>query len=78
MSVDLDRSRPIWRQVAEVISKRIADGTYPPGSRVPGIVELSAEFEIAASTAQKALAHLRDTGQVRTELGLGTFVADAG
>ncbi|WP_307824983.1 winged helix-turn-helix domain-containing protein [Streptomyces sp. M2CJ-2] len=74
---DLDRSRPVWRQVAEIISKRIVDGTYPPGSRVPGIVELSAEFEIAASTAQKALAHLRDTGQVRTELGLGTFVADS-
>ncbi|GLP71752.1 GntR family transcriptional regulator [Streptomyces sp. TUS-ST3] len=62
--------------MAEVISKRIADGTYPPGSRVPGIVELSAEFGIAASTAQKALAHLRDTGEVRTELGLGTFVSD--
>ena len=42
-----------------------------------GIVELSAEFGIAASTAQKALAHLRDTGEVRTELGLGTFVADS-
>jgi DNA-binding GntR family transcriptional regulator len=63
--------------VAEVISKRIADGTYPPGSRVPGIVELPAEFGIAASTAQKALAHLRDTGEVRTELGLSTFVIDA-
>jgi DNA-binding transcriptional regulator YhcF (GntR family) len=76
VSVDLDRSRPIWRQVAEAISKRIADGTYQPGSRVPGIVELSAEFGIAASTAQKALSHLRDTGVVRTEVGLGTFVAD--
>ena len=76
MSHDLDRSRPIWRQIAAIIEGRIADGTYPPGSRVPGIVELSAEFGIAASTAQKALAHLRDTGQVRTELGLGTFVAD--
>ncbi len=63
--------------MAEAISKRIADGTYAPGSRVPGIVELSAEFGIAASTAQKALAHLRDTGEVRTELGLGTFVADS-
>ncbi|MDX3458692.1 GntR family transcriptional regulator [Streptomyces sp. ME02-8801-2C] len=78
MRVDLDRSRPVWRQVAEAISRRIDDGTYPPGGRVPGMVELSAEFGIAASTAQKALAHLRDTGQVRTELGLGTFVADAG
>ncbi|MEV5441217.1 GntR family transcriptional regulator [Streptomyces sp. NPDC052644] len=74
---DLDRSRPVWRQVAETVSKRIADGTYPAGSCVPGIVELSVEFGIAASNAQKPLAHLRDTGQVRTELGLGTFVADS-
>ncbi|MDX3526007.1 GntR family transcriptional regulator [Streptomyces sp. ID05-39B] len=76
MSADLDRSRPIWRQMAEAISERIVDGTYAPASRVPCIVELSAEFAITASTAQKALAHLRDTGEVRTELGLGTFVAD--
>ncbi|MFI1184786.1 GntR family transcriptional regulator [Streptomyces californicus] len=76
MTRDLDRSRPIWRQVAAIIEARVADGTYPPGSRVPGIVELSTEFNIAASTAQKALAHLRTTGVVRTELGLGTFVAD--
>ncbi|MCG3044016.1 winged helix-turn-helix domain-containing protein [Streptomyces sp. S1A] len=76
MSPDLDRSRPIRRQVAATIEARIANGTYPPGSRVPGIVELSAEFGIAASTAQKALAYLRTTGLVRTEVGLGTFVAD--
>ena len=59
-----------------MISQRIESGQYAPGGRVPGIVELSAEFGIAASTAQKALAHLRKSGQVRTELGLGTFVAD--
>ncbi|MET7673914.1 GntR family transcriptional regulator [Streptomyces seoulensis] len=63
--------------MAEIISKLIADETYPPCSRVPGIVELSAEFGIAASTAQKALAHLRGTGEVRTELGLGTFISDS-
>ncbi|MEV8314055.1 GntR family transcriptional regulator [Streptomyces sp. NPDC059900] len=51
--------------------------TYRPGSREPGVVELSAEFGIAASTAQKAPAHLRDTGEVHTELGLGTFVGDS-
>ncbi|MCZ4607748.1 GntR family transcriptional regulator [Streptomyces sp. Lzd4kr] len=63
--------------MAEVISKRIADGTNLPGILVPGIVDRSAEFGIAASTAQKVLAHLRDTGEVRTELDLGTFVVDA-
>lgn len=58
-------------------SRALTSCTYPPGSQVPGIVELSAEFGIAASTAQKALAHLRDTGEVRTELGLGPFAADS-
>ncbi|MGW2081183.1 GntR family transcriptional regulator [Streptomyces sp. NPDC001939] len=76
MSVDLDRSRPVWRQVAAVIVDRIADGTYPAASRVPSVVELSAEFGVAASTAQKVLAHLKTEGLVRAEVGLGTFVAD--
>ncbi|MFG2135544.1 GntR family transcriptional regulator [Streptomyces sp. NPDC048650] len=76
MSLDLDRTRPIWRQVAEAIATRIADGTYPVGARVPSVVELSAEFGIAASTAQKALAHLKAEGLVRAEVGLGSFVAE--
>jgi GntR family transcriptional regulator len=76
MSVDLDRTRPIWRQVAAIVQARIEDGTYPAGSRVPSVVELSAEFEVAASTAQKVLSHLKGEGWVRAEVGLGTFVAD--
>ena len=76
MSVDLDRTRPIWRQIAGIVQARIEDGTYPAGSRVPSVVELSAEFEVAASTAQKVLAHLKEEGWVRAEVGLGTFVSD--
>ena len=75
MGKDLDRTRPIWRQVAAVITGRIADGTYPVGARVPSVVELSTEFGIAASTAQKALKHLKDEGLIRAEVGLGSFVA---
>ena len=57
-----------------MLERRIADGTYPVGSRVPSVVELSTEFEVAASTAQKVLAHLKAEGLVRAEVGLGTFV----
>ena len=71
---DLDRTRPVWRQVATVIADRIADGTYPVGSKVPSVVELSAEFEIASSTVQKVFAHLKTEGLIRTEVGLGSFV----
>lgn len=72
---DLDRTRPIWRQVAAVVTERIADGTYPVGSKVPSVVELSAEFEIASSTVQKVFAALKADGLIRTEVGLGSFVA---
>lgn len=65
-----------WRQVAAVITERIADGTYPVGSKVPSVVELSTEFGVAASTAQKVFAHLKAEGLIRTEVGLGSFVAE--
>lgn len=76
MSVDLDRTRPIWRQVAAIVQARIADGTYPAGAKVPSVVELSTEFGVAASTAQKVLAHLKAEGLVRAEVGIGTFVSE--
>ncbi|WP_405525627.1 winged helix-turn-helix domain-containing protein [Streptomyces canus] len=75
MSPELDRTRPVWRQVAAAITTRIADGEYPVGARVPSVVELSTEFGIATSTAQKALAHLKTEGFIRAEVGLGSFVA---
>ncbi|MET7687925.1 winged helix-turn-helix domain-containing protein [Streptomyces sp. NPDC005483] len=74
MSVDLDRTRPIWRQIVAIVQDRIEDGTYPVGGKVPSVVELSTEFGVAASTAQKVLAFLKAEGWVRAEIGLGTFV----
>lgn len=74
VSVDLDRTRPLWRQIAAIVVSRMADGTYPVGTRVPSVVEISTEFEVAASTAQKVLAHLKAQGLIRTEVGLGSFV----
>jgi GntR family transcriptional regulator len=76
MGEDLDRTRAVWRQVAQIIIGRIKDGTYPPGSRVPSTLELATELGVASSTSQKALAHLRREGWLRGETGIGTFVTD--
>lgn len=75
---EIDRTRAVWRQVAAILEARIADGTYPPGSRVPSVLELHTEFDIAASTAQRVMAHLRDAGLIRSEVGIGTFVMGPG
>ena len=76
MSVDLDRTRSIWRQVAAIVADRIADGTYPARSKLPSVVQLSAEFSIASSTVQKVYKHLQAEGLARGEVGIGTFVVD--
>jgi DNA-binding transcriptional regulator YhcF (GntR family) len=74
--IEFAPDQPRWRQVAQVIRKRIADGTYPPRTRVPSVLQLQAEFGIAAATGQKVHRALREEGLIYTEPGLGSFVAD--
>ncbi|MCF1595461.1 GntR family transcriptional regulator [Streptomyces muensis] len=71
---ELDPTRAKWVQMVAVIESRISDGTYPVGSKLPGILALCAEFSVAQVTARKALADLRDRGVIRTENGIGSFV----
>lgn len=73
--IDFAPDVPRWRQVYEVIRQRIADGTYPPRTRVPSVVQLQQEFGIAGATSQKVNRALREAGLIYTEPGLGSFVA---
>lgn len=57
-----------------VIAGRIADGTYPPDTRIPSVLQLADEFGIASATGQKVMRALRSEGLVRTEPGMGSFV----
>ncbi|MDT0453900.1 GntR family transcriptional regulator [Streptomyces hesseae] len=66
---------PRWRQVAEVIRQRIKDGTYPPRTRVPSVLQLTEEFGIASMTAHKVHRALRAEGLIYTEPGMGSFVS---
>lgn len=75
--IDFASDVPRWRQVADVILARIADGTYEPGTRVPSVIQLQAEFGIAQATGQKVLSRLREDGTIYTVPGLGSFVARA-
>ncbi|MGW1077009.1 winged helix-turn-helix domain-containing protein [Streptomyces sp. NPDC002537] len=61
--------------MAEVIRQRIQDGTYPPRSRVPSVLQLTEEFGIASMTAHKVHRALRAEGLIYTEPGLGSFVS---
>ena len=49
---------PIYQQIVLTMQIRIANGTYPPGSKVPAVRELALEAGVNPNTMQRALAEL--------------------
>jgi GntR family transcriptional regulator len=66
---------PKWRQLADLIRERIASGEYQPRQAIPSEHALVQETGLSRSTVQKTLKALRDSGEVYSVQGLGTFVS---
>jgi GntR family phosphonate transport system transcriptional regulator len=64
----------LWRRVADAIERAIADGSYAPGSRLPGETEIADVHRVNRHTVRRALAALAERGLVRAERGSGTYV----
>ena len=67
---------PPYRQIAGIIKRGILSGQYPPNSRIPTESELVETYEVARSTARRAIAVLREEGLVYTVPARGTYVAE--
>lgn len=70
-------SAPLYEGVAADLRSKIADGTYPPGSRLPTESELQERHGVSRQTVRNALNHLRAEGLVISGRGLGWRVPDA-
>ena len=68
-------SAPLYAQVEAVLAASIADGTLPPGSRLPAEDSLIARFQVSRTTVRKAVQNLIDRGLVEIRRGKGTFVS---
>ncbi len=66
----------LYDQVSQAISKRIADGTYRAGDRIPSIGDLSAEFGLSSITIRRAIKELVSEGLLISRHGQGNFVRD--
>lgn len=64
----------IWKSIADTLRQEVAQGLYPPGSRLPTEVELSARFGVNRHTVRRALADLSEGGVVHARRGAGVFV----
>ena len=67
-----------WRQIADELRERIADGRYPVGSKLPAIAELQAEFEVPGpNTIRSAQQQLAREGLLEIRQGIGASVVSA-
>jgi len=65
---------PPYKQIAEIIRQRIASGEYLRGSRLPTESEMVETWEVARSTARRAIALLREEGLINTVPQRGSYV----
>lgn len=77
MIIDREGPVPPYRQIADDLRRKIEDGTIPPGRRIPSIVEMEQEYNVARDTLRKATQVLKDEGLVQTVTGMGIYVVDS-
>ena len=68
--------RFLYAQVAEELRRRIVQGVYGPGSRIPSEADLVREFQVSAITVRRTVRDLQFEGLLVGRQGLGVFVSD--
>ncbi len=69
------KSLPRYFQIYEALKSQMANGTYPPASRLPSESALALRFGVTRMTVRQALGKLHAEGLILTRRGIGTFTA---
>lgn len=63
-------------QIYDIIVKKIADGEWKKGEKIPSEIELARELGVSRVTLKMALQKLNALGIIETRVGEGSFVCD--
>lgn len=70
----IDENKQIHPQLVDEITKRIIQGAYSPGEKIPSVRELALEAKVNPNTMQKALLELEEKKIIETRRTTGKFV----
>ena len=73
-TIDATSAQPLYIQLAQMLSERIATGTYTVGELLPTEAELTDAYGVSRYTVRQAIQHLRQQGLVSARKGVGTRV----
>jgi GntR family transcriptional regulator len=74
VKIDPHSALPLYAQVESSLAVGIADGTFPPGSRLPNEDELVERYAVSRTTIRQTIQNLVRRGLVEIRRGKGTFV----
>lgn len=72
--LDLLGPEPLYEQIAAILRRRIARGTYAPRRAIPSTAQLCDMFGVSAPTIRAAIKILKDEDLIVARQGKGTFV----
>lgn len=75
MTVDPKDKTPIYKQLVEYFEHGARDGSLEPGTMLPSMNELAAEYGISRETAKKAYGILVKSGVIVPHHGKGFYIA---
>lgn len=75
-SVDKVQRVSVADQVYDILVKKITDGEWRIGEKIPSEIELSHQLGVSRVTLKIALQKLNTLGVTETRVGEGTFVCD--
>ena len=73
---DRPSRRPLYLQVRDLLTERIARGTWKAGSHIPNEMDLAREVGVSSGTVRKALEVMETQRLITRRQGRGTFVND--
>jgi DNA-binding FadR family transcriptional regulator len=74
LSLKVDESRRLYRQIAKHLRDLIDSGEYPIGGRLPSERELADRLHVSRTSVREALIALEVEGRVRINVGSGIYV----
>ncbi|MFT0802568.1 GntR family transcriptional regulator [Bacillus swezeyi] len=76
MAHDFSSSKPIYKQIAEQLFKKMVREEIKPGEKLPSVRELAVETQVNPNTIQRTYNEMERMGIVETRRGQGTFVVE--
>ncbi|MBR9648681.1 MAG: GntR family transcriptional regulator [Clostridium tyrobutyricum] len=76
MSVEFDPNVPIYKQIMNIIKRKIISNEIKPGDKLPSIREMSSNLKVNPNTIQRTYQELERSGITYTQRGMGNFVKE--